>query len=61
MTCEHLNSRSHCLERTSPKDEPFIGRCTNCGMGNLTLNESLDLCPNPLNKPIIDETEHKPS
>jgi len=40
---------SHSLERTSPKGTPFIGTCTKCGRGNLTLADLHGHCVNPAN------------
>jgi hypothetical protein len=37
----------HSLERTSPKGEKFIGRCTKCGKMGLSLPDALEECPNP--------------
>jgi hypothetical protein len=38
---------THSLERTSPKGQPFVGYCVNCGMVNLPASAVFDACPNP--------------
>jgi hypothetical protein len=38
---------AHSLERTSPKGQPFIGYCVNCGTINLPAKAALEECPNP--------------
>lgn len=39
----------HALRRTSPKGGPFIGTCTKCGIGGLSLSEMHQECSNPAN------------
>lgn len=38
---------THSLRRTSPKGEPFIGRCVHCGTENLPMSAVFDPCENP--------------
>lgn len=40
-------ARTHCLERTSPIGEKFIGKCVLCGQEGLTFKQALEHCPNP--------------
>ena len=40
----------HCVERTSPKGGPFVGRCSLCGQEGLTMADMNNWCPNTANK-----------
>lgn len=42
----HSAARTHSIERTSPKGQPFIGTCVLCGTPNLTTGDALKACPN---------------
>lgn len=44
----------HALERTSPKGEPFVGRCVLCGQENLTTANVTEPCPNPEGKTVVE-------
>lgn len=48
---EHPTSpqTTHVLERTSPKGEQFIGKCSLCGKEGLTAQQANEPCPNPGN------------
>ncbi len=35
---------SHLIERTSPKGEKFVGRCSLCGKPNLTTKDANEDC-----------------
>lgn len=39
-------SRSHSLERTSPKGGPFVGTCRLCGKAGLTISDMSQECEN---------------
>lgn len=39
----------HSLNRTSPKDGPFIGTCMKCGTEGLSLSDAQGECQNPAN------------
>lgn len=41
-----MKQRYHSVERTSPKGEPFIGRCTLCGKQGLKASAALEECEN---------------
>ena len=34
----------HTLERTSPKGQPFVGRCTSCGERELSFEDAARPC-----------------
>lgn len=38
-------TRTHSIERTSPKGGPFMGTCTLCGQTGLTFSDESE-CPN---------------
>ena len=38
---------THCIERTSPKGERFVGICVLCGEEGLRLADAMLPCPNP--------------
>jgi hypothetical protein len=41
-------SQHHALLRTSPKGEPFFGRCMLCGKANLRPTAVAEYCENPM-------------
>lgn len=46
------SAKFHAIERTSPKGEPFVGTCWQCGRAGLTIHEAMEPCEN-----IADLTE----
>lgn len=47
MTDEPVQiARGHSIERTSPKGEPFVGTCWQCGRTGLTIAAMTEPCEN---------------
>ncbi len=46
-----LSNASHIIDRTSPKGEPFVGKCRLCGQEGLTssFKDVQSPCPGPQN------------
>ncbi len=43
-----LDAVGHCIERTSPMGQPFIGKCVRCGAGGLSsIDARSSDCPGP--------------
>lgn len=40
-------SDTHALVRTSPKGQPFIGKCAKCGVEELPISAASQPCVNP--------------
>lgn len=39
-------ARTHSIDRTSPKGEPFVGTCFQCGKTGLKMEDALKPCEN---------------
>jgi hypothetical protein len=56
----------HAINRTSPKGQPFIGTCFQCGKSGLSIEDAVsDDCPNvrglPQGEALIEAIEGKPT
>lgn len=55
-------TRTHGLERTSPKGEPFLGRCVYCGQEGLTMRAAQEPCDKApaQDQQVLDAIRRKP-